>query len=181
MLHEVTVLNWWSIHKANISSPFPLFAEWVCICRKSYFSNLNIWIHQDLWLWFCFYFLHSFSSTNDKEDDDLAEFRKCIRVLADKIGSLLRHREELLDKYSRNEATNEQLQKELEEKKDQVKTYYNKHQLEKQVDFRPCLLDVSFLSLLHFNSKWQYAFNWGSVEFCRFYLKIGILVVLISP
>ncbi|KAK4257584.1 hypothetical protein QN277_007152 [Acacia crassicarpa] len=74
------------------------------------------------------------NSTNDRDDDDLAEFRKCIRVLADKVSSLSRHREELLDKYSRIEATNEQLRKELEEKTDQVKTYYNKHQLEKQAN-----------------------------------------------
>lgn len=74
------------------------------------------------------------SSTNDRDDDDLAEFRKCIRVLADKVSSLSRHREELLEKYSRIEATNEQLRKELEEKTDQVKTYYNKHQLEKQAN-----------------------------------------------
>ncbi|XP_028794348.1 autophagy-related protein 11 isoform X1 [Neltuma alba] len=74
------------------------------------------------------------NSTNDRDDDDLADFRKCIRVLADKVGSLSRHREELLDKYSRIETTNEQLRKELEEKTDQVKTYYNKHQLEKQAN-----------------------------------------------
>ncbi|KAK4257585.1 hypothetical protein QN277_007153 [Acacia crassicarpa] len=80
------------------------------------------------------YFFLCFSSTNDRDDDDLAEFRKCIRVLADKVSSLSRHREELLDKYSRIEATNEQLRKELEEKTDQVKTYYNKHQLEKQAN-----------------------------------------------
>lgn len=82
-----------------------------------------------------------FSSTNDRDDDDLAEIRKCIRMLAEKVGSLLKHREELLDKYSRIEATNEQLRKELEEKTDQVKTYYNKHQLEKQVTV--CLHYVS--------------------------------------
>lgn len=87
--------------------------------------------------------LLSCSSSNDKEDDDLAEFRKCIRVLASKVGSLSLHREELLDKYSRIEATNEQLRKELEEKMDQVKTYYNKHQLEKQVTHCPYFHDGS--------------------------------------
>lgn len=61
------------------------------------------------------------------------EFRKCIRVLADKVGFLSRHREELHDKYTRMDASNEQLRKELEEKREQVKTYYNKHQIEKQV------------------------------------------------
>ncbi|KAK7329899.1 hypothetical protein VNO77_24081 [Canavalia gladiata] len=74
------------------------------------------------------------NSANDRDEDDIAEFRKCIRVLADKVGFLSRHREELHDKYTRMEATNEQLRKELEEKIDQVKTYYNKHQLEKQAN-----------------------------------------------
>nr|KYP51451.1 Autophagy-related protein 11 [Cajanus cajan] len=74
------------------------------------------------------------NSANDRDDDDIAEFRKCIRVLADKVGFLSRHREELLEKYTRMEAANEQLRKELEEKIDQVKTYYNKHQLEKQAN-----------------------------------------------
>ncbi|XP_014509176.1 autophagy-related protein 11 [Vigna radiata var. radiata] len=74
------------------------------------------------------------NSANDRDDDDIAEFRKCIRVLADKVSFLSRHREELHEKYSRTEAANEQLRKELEEKIDQVKTYYNKHQLEKQAN-----------------------------------------------
>ncbi|CAL0307057.1 unnamed protein product [Lupinus luteus] len=74
------------------------------------------------------------NSANDKDDDDIAEFRKCVRVLADKVGFLSRHRKELLEKYTRMESTNEQLRKELEDKIDQVKTYYNKHQLEKQVN-----------------------------------------------
>ncbi|XP_057415485.1 autophagy-related protein 11 [Lotus japonicus] len=74
------------------------------------------------------------NSANDRDDDDIAEFRKCIRVLADKVGFLSRHREELHEKYTRMEAANEQLRKELEEKIDQVKTYYNKHQLEKQAN-----------------------------------------------
>ncbi|KAI4335517.1 hypothetical protein L6164_014155 [Bauhinia variegata] len=74
------------------------------------------------------------NSTNDKDDDDIAEFRKCIRVLADKIGFLSKHREELLDKCSRIEVANEQLRRELEEKKDLVKTLYTKHQLEKQAN-----------------------------------------------
>lgn len=74
------------------------------------------------------------NSANDRDDDDIAEFRKCIRVLADKVSFLSRHREELHEKYTRMEATKEQLQKELEEKIDQVKTYYNKHQLEKQAN-----------------------------------------------
>ncbi|XP_027353804.1 autophagy-related protein 11-like [Abrus precatorius] len=74
------------------------------------------------------------NSTNDKDDDDIAEFRKCVRVLADKAGFLSRNRGELLEKYLIIEAANEQLRKELEEKINQVKNYYNKHQLEKQAN-----------------------------------------------
>ncbi|XP_020224461.1 autophagy-related protein 11 [Cajanus cajan] len=74
------------------------------------------------------------NSTNDKDQDDIAEFRKCVRVLADKVSFLSRHREELLEKYPRVEASNIQLRKELEEKTDKFKTYYNKHQLEKQAN-----------------------------------------------
>ncbi|XP_061347516.1 autophagy-related protein 11 isoform X2 [Gastrolobium bilobum] len=76
------------------------------------------------------------NSANDRDDDDIAEFRKCIRVLADKVGFLSGHRKELLEKYTRLEAANELLRKDLEEKIDQVKTYYNKHQLEKQTIFQ---------------------------------------------
>lgn len=74
------------------------------------------------------------NSINDNEDDGTVEFRKCIRVLADRVGFLSRHREELLDKYPKVEAANEQLRKELEDKKDLVKTLYTKHQLEKQAN-----------------------------------------------
>lgn len=91
-----------------------------------------------------------FSSANDRDDDDIIEFRKCIRVLADKVGFLSRHREELHDKYTRMDAANEQLRKELEEKRDQVKTYYNKHQLEKQVIFCSYVYDgFGLVSKLH--------------------------------
>uniref|UniRef100_A0A5B7AYK6 Uncharacterized protein n=1 Tax=Davidia involucrata TaxID=16924 RepID=A0A5B7AYK6_DAVIN len=74
------------------------------------------------------------NSVNDNEDDGTAEFRECIRVLADKVGVLSRHRAELLERYSKAEAANEQLKKELEEKKDLVNTLYIKHQLEKQAN-----------------------------------------------
>lgn len=74
-----------------------------------------------------------FSFINDNEDDGTVEFRKCIQVLADRVGFLSRHREELLDKYPKVEAANEQLRKELEEKKELVKTLFTKHQHEKQV------------------------------------------------
>lgn len=77
--------------------------------------------------------LNCFSSINDNEDDGTVEFRKCIRILANRVDFLSRHREELLDKYPKVEAANEQLRKELEEKKELVKTLYTKHQLEKQV------------------------------------------------
>ncbi|PPR95385.1 hypothetical protein GOBAR_AA25289 [Gossypium barbadense] len=72
------------------------------------------------------------NSISDSEDDGSAEFRKCIRVLAEKVGFLSRHREELHEKYTNIEAVTEQLKKELEEKNELVKTLYTKHQLEKQ-------------------------------------------------
>lgn len=77
--------------------------------------------------------MNCFSSTNDNEDDDTSDFRKCARVLADKVSFLSRHREELLGKYLKVEAANEQLRKDLEEKKELAKALYNKHQHEKQV------------------------------------------------
>ncbi|KAL8488662.1 hypothetical protein ACS0TY_024357 [Phlomoides rotata] len=74
----------------------------------------------------------SLSSEND--DDGTAEFRECIRVLADKVGVLSRQRAELLERHSKAEASNELLTKELEEKKEMVNTLYMKHQLEKQAN-----------------------------------------------
>ncbi|XP_059453123.1 autophagy-related protein 11 [Corylus avellana] len=74
------------------------------------------------------------NSLNDNEDDDTADFRRCVRILADKVSFLSRHREELLGKYLRVETANEQLRKDLEEKKELVKTLYTKHQLEKQAN-----------------------------------------------
>lgn len=47
---------------------------------------------------------------------------------------LSRHRAELLEKYSKAESANEQVTKELEEKKELVNTLYTKHQLEKQAN-----------------------------------------------
>ena len=82
---------------------------------------------------FCCFDLDCFSSLNDNEDDDTADFRRCVRVLADKVSFLSGHREELIGKHLRVEAANEQLRKDLEEKKELVKTLYTKHQLEKQV------------------------------------------------
>ncbi|XP_022729612.1 autophagy-related protein 11-like [Durio zibethinus] len=74
------------------------------------------------------------NSISDSEDDGTAEFRKCIRVLAEKVGFLSRHREELHEKYTNVEGVNEQLRKELEEKNELVKTLFTKHQLEKQAN-----------------------------------------------
>ncbi|CAK9172054.1 unnamed protein product [Ilex paraguariensis] len=74
------------------------------------------------------------NSINDNEDDGTAEFCECIRVLADKVGVLSRQRAELLDRYPKVEAANEQITKELEEKKELVKSLYIKHQLEKQAN-----------------------------------------------
>ncbi|KAL2540316.1 Uncharacterized protein Adt_01294 [Abeliophyllum distichum] len=59
------------------------------------------------------------------------EFRKCIRVLVDKVGLLSRHRAKLLDRYTKAEAKIELFKKELVEKKESVNTLYVKHQLEK--------------------------------------------------
>lgn len=74
------------------------------------------------------------NSINDNEDEGTAEFRKCIRSLAEKVGFLSRHRAELLDKYPKLEAANVQLRKELDEKKELVSTLYKKHQHEKQAN-----------------------------------------------
>ncbi|KAM4125712.1 hypothetical protein ACB094_01G330900 [Castanea mollissima] len=70
------------------------------------------------------------NSMNDNEDDDTADFRRCIRVLAERVSYLSRRREEHL----KVEAAVEQLRKELDEKKELVKTLYTKHQLEKQAN-----------------------------------------------
>ncbi|KAJ4953141.1 hypothetical protein NE237_029973 [Protea cynaroides] len=74
------------------------------------------------------------NSVNDVEDDFTVEFRTCMRVLADKVGFLSRNRGELLDRCSRAEVAHGHLTKELEEKKELVKSLYAKHQLEKQAN-----------------------------------------------
>lgn len=79
--------------------------------------------------------LNCFSSANENEDEGIAEFRKCINVLYEKVAFLSRNRNELLEKYPKVEAANDQLRKELEEKQELVKTLYAKHQLEKQVTY----------------------------------------------
>ncbi|XP_068649344.1 autophagy-related protein 11 [Aristolochia californica] len=74
------------------------------------------------------------SSANENEDDGTADIRACIRVLAEKVSFLSRQREELLERCSRAEAAQALLTKELEEKKELVKSLYAKHQLEKQAN-----------------------------------------------
>ncbi|CAA0814693.1 Unknown protein [Striga hermonthica] len=74
------------------------------------------------------------SAANESEDDGTAEFRECLRVLADKVGAISRQRAELLDRQSKAEAANEQLSKELAEKSELVNTLYMKHQQEKQAN-----------------------------------------------
>ncbi|KAF5776530.1 putative Ubiquitin-like domain superfamily [Helianthus annuus] len=73
------------------------------------------------------------NSANDG-DDGINEFRECVRVLAEKVGVLTRQRAELIDRYTKTEASHEQLTKELEEKKDLVNALYMKLQSEKQVN-----------------------------------------------
>ncbi|EYU37146.1 hypothetical protein ABFS82_10G127600 [Erythranthe guttata] len=73
-------------------------------------------------------------AANESDDDGTAEFRECLRALADKVGILSRQRSELLERHSKAEGANEKLSKELEEKKELVNTLYIKHQLEKQAN-----------------------------------------------
>ncbi|XP_023758487.1 autophagy-related protein 11 [Lactuca sativa] len=74
------------------------------------------------------------TSANENGDDGTAEFRECVHVLAKKVGILTRHRAELIDQFTKAEASHEQLTKELEEKKELVNTLYIKHQSEKQAN-----------------------------------------------
>lgn len=99
------------------------------------------------------------SSSSDSEDDGTTEFRACIRVLADKVGILSRQRAELLDRYTKAEAANKQLSKELEERKELVKTLYTKHQLEKQANKEKisfCRFEVHEIAAFILNSSGQY-------------------------
>ncbi|KNA21628.1 hypothetical protein SOVF_041340 isoform B [Spinacia oleracea] len=99
------------------------------------------------------------SSTSDGEDDGNVEFRTCIRVLADKVGILSRQRAELLDRYSKAEAANKQLSKDLEERKELVKTLYTKHQLEKQANKEKisfCRFEVHEIAAFVLNSSGHY-------------------------
>ncbi|KDP38722.1 hypothetical protein JCGZ_04075 [Jatropha curcas] len=101
----------------------------------------------------------SLGSINDNDDDGTAEFKKCIRALSEKVSFLARHREELLDKYPKLEAANEQLRKELEEKKELVTTLYKKHQLAKQANKERISfgrLEVHEIAAFVFNSAGHY-------------------------
>ncbi|KAI4380531.1 hypothetical protein MLD38_006709 [Melastoma candidum] len=109
------------------------------------------------------------NSASDNEDDGTVEFRKCIRVLAESVSFLSRNREELLDKFPKLEAGNEQLRKDLEEKEEMVKTLYKKHQLEKQaskekISFRR--LEVQEIAAFVLNPAGHYeAINWNCLNY----------------
>ncbi|KAJ9557878.1 hypothetical protein OSB04_012492 [Centaurea solstitialis] len=74
------------------------------------------------------------NSANENGDDGTAEFRECVRVLAEKVVVLTRQRAEFLDRCTKAEASLEQHTKELDEKKELVNTLYMKLQSEKQVN-----------------------------------------------
>ena len=77
----------------------------------------------------------NFSSAGDEEHGDSAELPECIHVLADRVGDLSKHRADLLDRYSKAEAANDQLTKELEKKTELINTLYMEHQSNEQVFF----------------------------------------------
>ncbi|KAI3446710.1 hypothetical protein Pfo_003375 [Paulownia fortunei] len=119
-------------------------------------------------------------SANDSDDDSTAEFRECIRILADKVGVLSRQRAELLDRCSKAEAANEQLKKELEEKKELVNTLYMKHQLEKQANKEKISfgrLEVHEIAAFVLNSSGHYeAIN----RYCPYYYLSAESVALFA-
>ncbi|KAJ4899058.1 hypothetical protein Rs2_13009 [Raphanus sativus] len=99
------------------------------------------------------------NSINDNEDDGTVEFRKCIRVLADKVSFLSKHREELLEKCRNLDVTIEQTRKDLVEKKELVKTLYTKHQLGKQANKEKisfCRLEVHEIAAFVLNRAGHY-------------------------
>ncbi|GMH17840.1 hypothetical protein Nepgr_019681 [Nepenthes gracilis] len=99
------------------------------------------------------------NSLYDNEDDGVAEFRACIKVLADKVGILSRQRAELLERYSKADAASKHLLKELEERKELVKTLYNKHQLEKQANKEKisfCRFEVHEIAAFVLNTAGNY-------------------------
>ncbi|XP_076904272.1 autophagy-related protein 11-like [Bidens hawaiensis] len=75
------------------------------------------------------------NSANDNGDDGTTtEFRECVHILAKRVGILVRHRAELIDRYTKAEAAQQQLTKELDQSKELVNTLYIKHQTEKQAN-----------------------------------------------
>ena len=103
-------------------------------------------------------------SINDNEDVGTVEFRKCIRVLADKVSILSKHWEESFEKCRNLEATSDQARKDLEEKEELVKTLYTKHQLGKQVDrLLLSLITVIVLSAQTFSFAAHIKFRASSV------------------
>lgn len=84
---------------------------------------------------FLIFICYSFSSVNEDEDDGTAEFQACIKVLAEKVSILSRHQQQ-------TEAAHGHLVRELEEKKELIKSLYTKLQLEKQVG---CMPYIKFL------------------------------------
>jgi hypothetical protein len=97
--------------------------------------------------------------TSENDDDGIAEFHECIKGLSDKVTILSRHRAELLERYSKAEAANSQISKELEEKKELVNTLYIKHQHEKQVSKEKISLgrlEVHEIAAFVLNSSGQY-------------------------
>ncbi|XP_076942307.1 autophagy-related protein 11-like [Bidens hawaiensis] len=65
------------------------------------------------------------NSANDNGDDGTAtELRECVHVLAKRVGILVRHRAELIDRYTKAEAAQQQLTKELDQSKEQTRRKY---------------------------------------------------------
>ncbi|KAH6772310.1 autophagy-like protein [Perilla frutescens var. hirtella] len=99
------------------------------------------------------------SYSSEGNDDSTAEFCECIQALADKASLLLRQRAEFLERCSKAEAANKQLNKDLEEKKELVNTLYVKHHLEKQaIKEKICFgrLEVHELAAFVLNSSGHY-------------------------
>lgn len=91
------------------------------------------------------HYLYILSSRSEAGDDSASEFCECIETLAVKVGLLSSQRAEFLERSTKAEAANKQLDKELEEKKELVNTLYVKLNLEKQVAI-----------ILHFSSSFHY-------------------------
>eukprot|EP00249_Psilotum_nudum_P024904 c29319_g1_i2 orf=674-3847(+) len=71
--------------------------------------------------------------SSDNVEDWNAEFRSCLKVLAERVGWLAQQRAELLDRCTRAEAAQSQLAKELDGKTELLKNLYAKHKVDKQV------------------------------------------------